>query len=122
MGTYICQFYGSKEDLAEILIPYFKIGLENNEFCLWVTSQPLEVEDAKESIRKVVPYFDSYLNKGQIEIRSYTCLHVTGKIYDSKRVINYWIEKVINALKMAIAGEVEWKCFLARKKGLGLFC
>ena len=60
-GTYICQFYGSKEDLAEILIPYFKLGLENNESCLWVTSQPLEFEDAKESLRKVVPYFDSYI-------------------------------------------------------------
>jgi hypothetical protein len=33
-GTHICQFYDSKEDLADILIPYFKLGLENNEFCL----------------------------------------------------------------------------------------
>ncbi len=112
-GTYICQFYGSKEDLAEILIPYFKIGLENNEFCLWVTSQPLEVEDAKEALRKAVPYFDSYLDKGQIEIISYTCLHVTGKIYDSERVINYWIEKVNNVLKsgyrgLRLSGNTSW--------------
>lgn len=46
-GAHICQFYETKEDLTDILVPYFKAGLENNELCLWVTSQPLEVEDAK---------------------------------------------------------------------------
>ena len=51
-GTHICQFYQTKEDLTDILVPYFKAGLENNEFCLWVTSQPLEVEDAKEALEK----------------------------------------------------------------------
>ena len=49
-GTHICQFYDKKDDLTDILVPYFKAGLENNEFCLWVTSQPLEVEDAKEAL------------------------------------------------------------------------
>ena len=51
-GTHFCQFYQTKEDLVDILVPYFKTGLENNEFCLWVTSQPLEVEEAKETLRK----------------------------------------------------------------------
>jgi hypothetical protein len=46
--------------------------LENNEFCLWVTSQPLEVEEAKEALRRAVPDLDSYLDKGQIEVISYT--------------------------------------------------
>ena len=71
----ICQFYQTKEDLTDILVPYFKAGLENNEFCLWVTSQPLEVEDAKEALRRAVPDLDSYLDKGQIEIIS---LHLLG--------------------------------------------
>ena len=51
-GTHFCQFYQTKEDLTDILVPYFKAGLENNEFCLWVTSQPLEVEEAKEALEK----------------------------------------------------------------------
>src|SRR5674476_5202 len=42
-GTHICQFFDTKEDLTDILVPYFKAGLENNEFCLWITSQPLAV-------------------------------------------------------------------------------
>ncbi|NLO29334.1 MAG: hypothetical protein GX120_02190, partial [Methanosarcina mazei] len=49
-GTHFCQFYQTKEDLIEIFIPYFKAGLENNELCLWITSDPLGVEDAKEAL------------------------------------------------------------------------
>jgi len=71
-GTNFCQFYQTKEDLADILVPYFKAGLENNEFCLWVTSQPLEVEEAKEAMRKGFPDIDVYLERGKIEITSYT--------------------------------------------------
>jgi len=28
-GTHFCQFYQTKEDLMDILVPYFKAGLEN---------------------------------------------------------------------------------------------
>ncbi len=112
-GTHFCQFYQTKEDLVDILVPYFKAGLENNEFCLWITSQPLEVEEAIEALRKAVPDADVYLEKGQIEIISYTCLHLTGSIYDSERVINSWIEKLNHALEsgyegLRLSGNTSW--------------
>ena len=121
-GTHFCQFYQTKEDLTGILVPYFKAGLENNEFCIWVTSQPPEVEDAKEALRRAVPDLDSYLDKGQIEIIPYTCLHVTGSIYDSERVINYWIEKLNHALEsgyegLRLSGNTSW----LEKKDWGYF-
>ncbi|WP_054864319.1 MEDS domain-containing protein [Methanosarcina barkeri] len=62
-GTHICQFYQTKEDFMDTLVPYFKTGLENNEFSMWITSGPLEVEYAKESLRMTVPDIDSYLKK-----------------------------------------------------------
>ena len=37
-GIHFCCFYETKEDLLDILVLYFKVGLENNEFCLWVIS------------------------------------------------------------------------------------
>src|SRR3977135_2824524 len=37
-GTHFCHFYETKEDLLDILVPYFKAGLENNESCVWVVS------------------------------------------------------------------------------------
>ena len=54
-GTHLCQFYENKEDLIDILVPYFAEGLRNNEFCMWVTSPPLEVEEAKKALSKVLP-------------------------------------------------------------------
>ncbi|WP_332881643.1 MEDS domain-containing protein [Methanosarcina horonobensis] len=62
-GTHFCQFYDAKEDLIEILVPYFKAGLENNEFCIWVTSEPLGAEEAKGVLRTAVPDLDAYLKK-----------------------------------------------------------
>ena len=67
-GTHFCQFYQTKEDLIDILVPYFKAGLKNNEFCMWVTSEPLSKKEAKNSMRMAVPNFDRYLKRGQIEI------------------------------------------------------
>jgi PAS domain S-box-containing protein len=112
-GTHICQFYETKEDLTEILVPYFKTGLENNEFCLWVTSQPLEIEDAREALRKAVPDLDFYLEKGQIEVISYTDWFVTEGVFDSEKILNGWIEKLNHAFDssydgLRLSGNTSW--------------
>lgn len=67
-GTHLCQFYETGQDLLDVLVPYFRTGLENNEMCLWVTSAPLEAGEAREAMRAVMPQFDSYLDSGQMEI------------------------------------------------------
>ena len=46
-GTHVCLFYETKEDLIEVLVPYFKAGLQNNEFCVWVTCDPLNAEEVE---------------------------------------------------------------------------
>ncbi len=112
-GTHICQFYQTKEDLMEILITYFKAGLENNEFCLWVTSQPVEVKDAKEALSRAIPDFNTYLERGQIEIIPYTDWFITNGVFDSKRVSNSRFEKLNHALYsgydgMRLSGNTTW--------------
>ena len=103
-GTHICQFYQTKEDLTDILIPYFKEGLENNEFCLWITSQPLEVEDAIEALKRVVPDLNVYLENGQIEIISYNDWFLTKGAFDPERVSNGCAEKLANASNSGYEG------------------
>jgi hypothetical protein len=63
-GRHLCQFYQTREDLVETLVPYFREGLHSNEYCMWITSPPLEVEEAKHALR-AVPDLDDYLVKGQ---------------------------------------------------------
>ncbi len=102
-GTHFCQFYQTKEDLMDILVPYFKVGLENNEFCMWVT-QSSEVEEAKEALRKVITDVDVYFEKGQIEIIPYGHGYVNKGISDSERVLNGWVKKLDKALSNGYDG------------------
>ncbi|AKB32412.1 sensory transduction histidine kinase [Methanosarcina siciliae HI350] len=103
-GTHFCQFYQTKEDLMEILVPYFKAGLENNENCIWITSQLLEVEEAKEALRRAVPDFEIYLKKGQIEIFPYIRGYINEGVFDSERAVNGLKEKLNQALERGYEG------------------
>ena len=112
-GSHFCQFYQTKEDLMDILIPYFKAGLENNEFCMWVTSQPLGVEKAKEALRRDVPDLDVYIKKGQLEIIPYNQWYVKEGVFDSERVFKGWVEKLNQALAngydgLRLTGNISW--------------
>src|SRR3989304_6627391 len=81
-GTHLCQFYKTKKDLIDVLVPYFKAGLENNEFCMWVTSPPLNEKEALKALKKAVPRLDEYLEKGQIEIIPYDQWYLIDGIFD----------------------------------------
>jgi PAS domain S-box-containing protein len=116
-GTHFCQFYQTKEDLMNILVPYFKAGLENNEFCMWVTSQPQDVEKAKEALRWAVPDVDVYLERGQIEIIPYTHWYVKEGVFDSDSVLNGWIKKLNQALNNGYGGlRLTWNTFWLEKE------
>ncbi|XHH10269.1 MAG: PAS domain S-box protein [Candidatus Bathyarchaeia archaeon] len=103
-GTHLCQFYDSKQDLIDILVPYFAEGLRSNEFCMWVTSLPLEVEEAKKALQAQVPDLDEFIKKGQIEIISYDQWYLIDGKFDSAKVLQGWVEKEQNALKRGFDG------------------
>jgi len=103
-GTHFCQFYQTKQDLIDILVPYFKAGLEDNEFCMWVTSEPLMVAEAEEAMRKAVNDFDGYLRRGHMEIIPYNEWYLLGGTFDDDRVLNGWIDKLEQALARGYSG------------------
>jgi two-component system cell cycle sensor histidine kinase/response regulator CckA len=112
-GTHFCQFYQTKQDLIEILVPYFKTGLENNEFCMWVTSEPLTVEEARAELQRAVKDLDQYNKKGQIEILDFSQWYTrTGK-FDADKVVRGWVDKEQQARKngfegLRLAGNTFW--------------
>ncbi len=112
-GTHFCQFYETKQDLAELLVPYFRTGLENNEFCIWVTSHPLNKAEAKRILRASVKDVDAYVKNGQLEILDYTEWYTKDGGFDSRRVLNGWVEKLNLALArgfdgMRLSGNTFW--------------
>jgi PAS domain S-box-containing protein len=96
-GTHFCQFYQTRRDLLGILVPYFKAGLESNEFCMWICSEPLGVGEAKKALRKAVPRLARYLRKGQIEILPHTEWYLRGGKFSSRRVLKGWVGKLSEA-------------------------
>jgi two-component system cell cycle sensor histidine kinase/response regulator CckA len=103
-GTHICQFYQTKEDLIDTLVPYFKAGLEDNEFCMWVTSGPLTVQDAKTSLKMAVRNVDDYIESGQLEILDYSQWYTKSGKFDAREVLRGWVEEESQALKRGFDG------------------
>ena len=66
-GTHFCQFYRNKSDLLEVLIPYFKVGLQKNELCLCICAEPLKAKEARAALAKAVKSLPSRIKRGQIE-------------------------------------------------------
>jgi MEDS: MEthanogen/methylotroph, DcmR Sensory domain len=49
-GAHVCQFYRTEEELLELLVPYFKQGLDNRERCIWVLAPPLTPQAARRAL------------------------------------------------------------------------
>lgn len=103
-GVHFCQFYRTKEDLMDILVSYFKAGLEDNEYCLWVISEPVNEECAKKALKVAIPDIDVYLKNGQVEIVPYTYWHVETDFLDPQTVLNCLTEKTGKALASGYDG------------------
>jgi len=121
-GTHLCLFCETEQDLIDILVPYFKAGLESNEFCMWVTSEPLNEKKAKDALRAAIPDFDRYLETVQIEIVPHDQWYLQNGKVNLDRVLNSWIDKLNQALSAGFAGmrvtgnttwleKVDWKNF-----------
>jgi PAS domain S-box-containing protein len=103
-GTHLCYFYQTKQDLIDILVPYFRTGLENNEFCMWVISEPLTVEEARAELQKAVRELDQYNKKGQIELLHFSQWYTrTGK-FDPDKVLRGCLDKERQARKKGFEG------------------
>ncbi|MGV3530343.1 MAG: MEDS domain-containing protein [Flavisolibacter sp.] len=103
-GSHFCNFFESKEDLLQILVPYFKAGLINNEFCLWITSDPISVEVAYEAMRNEIQDFDKYESKEQITILSHSDWYLNDKTFVPDIVINGWYQKLSKSLNLGFDG------------------
>jgi PAS domain S-box-containing protein len=116
-GTHFCQFHQINKELMNVVIPYFKAGLENNEFCIWITSESLSVEEAKKALRKSIPNFDTYFNKGQIEVIPYADWYLKEGAFNSQKILDGWIEKLNLALTSGYDGlrVTESVCWLEKE-------
>jgi len=103
-GSHLCVFYKGRDELTEALVPYFKAGLENNEFCLWALPDSFGVEAAVLALNRegVNPY--DCINGGKIEIRNYRDYYIKDGVFSAFDMIDWWLKKEKEALGLGFSG------------------
>jgi two-component system, sensor histidine kinase PdtaS len=103
-GTHFCHFCGTKHDLAECLVPYFKAGLENNDSCLWVTSEPFRSEEARNALHAAVPDLDRREKAGQIQILDHEEWYLRQGQLSAREVAESWARRARQAVEAGYSG------------------
>jgi len=113
-GTHVCHFYETKAEVLEILVPYFRAGLENEEYCVWVCSDPVGVEEALDALQEAVPGLQEYLETGQLEVVRLDgwYLRPDGS-FAAEEVLRRWKMKLVQARAagyqgVRLAGNASW--------------
>jgi DNA-binding CsgD family transcriptional regulator len=103
-GSHLCQFFQTQRDLLDVLVPYFRAGLENREFCLWIIHAPLTAEVARKALSQRVPDAERYLADRSIEIVTSRQWYLRGKTFSLSRVVRAWDAKLAGALAAGYVG------------------
>jgi DNA-binding CsgD family transcriptional regulator len=105
-GTHLSLFYETKDDLLGALIPFFKAGLENNEFVLWVISknQPLTKAEAWSALQQAVPNLERHASGGSIEIFSHDEWFLPEGVFDPGATVAILKDRFARALARGRAG------------------
>ena len=103
-ATHFCQFYETTDDLLETLPRFFKAGLEANEFCAWVVSEPLTEDGAWQALNRSVPRLDRYVSDHRIEVLNARDVYLADGSIDRHRIIGDWNKKLNAALSRGFQG------------------
>jgi PAS domain-containing protein len=80
-GSHLCLLYQQKTDLLNLLVPYIQAGLENHEYCICISAEPLYLQQTHIALWKAIPEFGQYYKKGQIAFISSKEWHLgKGKV------------------------------------------
>lgn len=112
-GAHICQFYETKEDLLDVLVPWFSAGLLGGELCFWVVCEPLSVQDAIDALKRALPDVQSHLASGRLRVVRHDEWYLKDGVFDAERVLDGW-KGLIEAAEdsglegLRVSGNVTW--------------
>lgn len=103
-GSHLSQLFETGDDLRDLLVPYFRAGLENNEQCLWVTGEAFRADEARSALRAAVPDLEAREKSGQIEIRDYHEWYAAGAKLQPEELVAGLLERERAALEKGFSG------------------
>jgi len=118
-GTHFCHFYENSRDLLDVLAPYFKTGLEQNEFCVWQVFDPLDEQTAGDALELALPGSRARLTAGEIEIVPQSEWYRGDRVQNLQQLVRGWETKLNKAVSRGCAGmrvNVSAGCLAARDR------
>jgi len=103
-GAHLCAFYRDRLELQHLCASFLAAGLEQGQYCLWITGLPVEEQQAVKALTEAMPTAQQYLDRKQIEIVPYTEWYVRDGRFDRHAVIRRWEEKAIVAAQEGYEG------------------
>ena len=103
-GTHFCYFFESAQDLFATVVPFFREGLENHEFCLWSIYTPITEAEALRALRESIPDLDRYLAEGAIEIQVNPEPRYDGDVLKAHQTVGFLRKLLDRALERGFSG------------------
>lgn len=103
-GTHFCSIFETPEDLIFMMVSYFKAGLENNEYCVYVVADSQSIPDIVRTIGKAIAGIERYINEGSIKIITYSDLMGSPDNHTSDEMLAKWDELLEMALLQGYEG------------------
>lgn len=128
-GSHICQFYATKQDLLDTMVPYFHAGLESDEFCFWMTCPPLRESEALEALAAEVPDIERRMAAGQMKVMPYTAWYGEDGKFDREEMLASVVSSIAHAVGLGYVGtratgdmlwlkDPDWDAFMEYESGL----
>ncbi len=103
-GTHFCQFFQDSEELLEILSPFFKAGLENNELCVWIPPEGLSLQEGRIKLKKTILDLERYLDQGRIEVLTVQEWCFKDGCLNKQKILDRCLDKLHSAHSSGLGG------------------
>ncbi|OHD07276.1 MAG: hypothetical protein A2086_05405 [Spirochaetes bacterium GWD1_27_9] len=92
-GSHLCHFIEKKEDLFDLLISYFRNGLLENEYCLWIMPDFTKKDEINELFDKNIENYSYYISKKQIDLYSFSEWFLKDGIFEKDIYVDKFFQK-----------------------------
>jgi hypothetical protein len=112
LGDHVCSIYKNKEQQFSSLIPFFKIGLESNQKCIYIVDENSKEEIFEEFEKRGIE-INKFTQSNQFVLLTKRETYLKDGSFDPDKMINLLKETEKNALNegysgMRVTGEMTW--------------
>jgi DNA-binding CsgD family transcriptional regulator len=96
-GSHLCAFYETKDDLIDLVLPFFDRGIRRGELCVWMIPDTVSADEAT---------LHTHANAAGngIELYRGRDLYLKGSYFERDQVVRFWDKKLQQALTMGHQG------------------